>query len=945
MAIREVHVRYSNPQDDTKGRDLTAEIKRTLGIHGLTNVRTTEIYRVEGTTDEGVAMLTEKLFCEPINQEASIDTSFPTTASHVFEVGYLPGVMNPKEGSIMKGAGDLGIPLVAANSSTRYEFNGDQSDEDVQTIQNRLLVNKTVEHIITEKPETLLITGEPGPVDIIPVKDAADEELLTLSSERQLHLSLAEMKVIQELAKKLERDPTDCELETIAAPWFSEHTMHKTFKAKLIVNGVEKPPLYTRIKETARRYFGDEVLSAFVDNSGVIRFYEGQALCGKVETHNSPSAIEPYGGAGTGVGGDERDVNMTGQGAKVVLGTNMHCVAPPDLANEKLPQGCLHPDYLIRRIIAGVRDYGNRMGIPTANGSIHFHDDFRAKPTVIVGGYGILPEDRAQKGEPQIGDLIVVIGGRTGRDGIHGATFSSGEMTERTVNVNASAVQIGNPIEQKRMFDAILEARDKDLIRAITDCGAAGFSSAIGEMAENIGATVDVAKAPLKYEGLAPWEILLSESQERGIAAIDPNNIDELFKICKKYNVEATVLGHFDGSNKLNVRYEDQIVAELHYDFLKNGLPQRVMQAKYEKSSFDERIPDIPADWVGTIKKVLSHGNVCSKEPVVRQYDHTVQGTNVLQPFTGVHLDGPNDAVVITPILGKDYGMVQSHGLNPILNRIDPYQGSIWAATEAMANYVAVGGDPKTAALINNYIWPYPDEESLGSLDKSVDAVCDFMDAVKRPVVSGKDSLSSTYRGKDGEVIKIPPVLCMSVFGKIPDVKQTVTSDLKKHDSTLVLVGKMDENMGGSTYYDINGTIGNEVPKVDLEVLPKVLESVHSAITSGNVMACHDVSEGGVITTVSEMCFGGDCGVDLNLDLEDQRPDMFLFNETAGCFVIEVENEETANELFKDVPHQTLGKTKKEKEITVKSDNTHIFSASVDELKQGWQEPMKKVFH
>ncbi|MBI2034483.1 MAG: phosphoribosylformylglycinamidine synthase, partial [Candidatus Levybacteria bacterium] len=448
----------------------------------------------------------------------------------------------------------------------------------------------------------------------------------------------------------------------------------------------------------------------------------------------------------------------------------------------------------------------------------------------------------------------------------------------------------------------------------------------------------------LKYLGLSPWEIWMSESQERMVTAVAPQNIEEFQKICQKYNVESSVLGHFDGSNKLSVFYWGEAVADLDYDFLKHGLSQRVMNAKYEKPSFDEQIPNTPTHWVGTIKKVLSHGNVCSKEPIVRQYDHTVQGTNVLAPFTGVHLDGPNDAVVITPILGKDYGMVQSHGLNPTLNRIDPYWGSVWAATEAMANYVAVGGDPKTAALINNYIWPYPDEQSLGSLDKSVDAVCDFMDAVKRPVVSGKDSLSSTYRDKDGEVIKIPPVLCMSVFGKITDVRKTVTSDFKKHDSTLVLVGKMDENMGGSIYFDINGTIGNEVPKVDLEILPKVLESVHDAVTSGDVLACHDVSEGGVITTVSEMCFGGDCGVDLRLDFVDQRPDMFLFNETAGCFVMEVENEERANELFRDIPHQILGKTKKEKEITVKSNNTQ-FSASVDELKQAWKEPMRKIFH
>ena len=766
---------------------------------------------------------------------------------------------------------------------------------------------------------------------------------MTLSKDK-LFLDLQEMQTVQSYFEQLGRNPTDCELEIIAARW-SEHCGHKTFKAKVIVDGIEKSPLFTRISETARKYFGDEVVSAFEDNSGVMKFYEGQAICGKVETHNSPSAIEPYGGAMTGSGGVFRDILGTGQGAKVIISTDMFCFAPPDLDPSKLPPGTLNPDYLQRRVVAGVRDYGNRMGIPTNNGSVHYHEDFRAKPTVIVGSYGIIPEDRAQMGQAIINDLVVAIGGKTGRDGIHGATFSSGEMTDRTINVNSSAVQIGNAIEEKRMSDAIIEARDKDLIRAITDCGAAGFSSAVGEMGENTGVTVDISKAPLKYPGLAPWEIWLSESQERMVTAIDPNNIQEFLDVCRKYNVEATVLGHFDGSDKLTVKFGDQVVANLDYSFLKDGLPQRVMTAHWEKPELEEGLPEVPSDWTATLKRVLSHGNVASKEPIVRQYDHGVQGTNALPPFTGENFDGPNDAVVLTPILGKPYGMVKSHGMNPILNRIDPYWGSVWATAEAMANYVAVGGDPDQAVLVNNYIWPFPDEESMGSLDRSVDAVVDCMDALQRPVVSGKDSLSSTYRGKDGQVIKIPPVLCMSVFGRIPDVKQTVTSDIKREGSNLYLVGALDANMGGSTYYDINGLVGNEVPKVDLDTLPKVLRGVHQAIKSGEVLACHDVSEGGVVSAVAEMAFGGNCGVQIDLDAQMERPDMFLFNETAGTFVVEVADAETAKKLFGDLPHMVLGKTTQDKTISVKVGDKDLLAASTDELKQAWQEPLRRIFH
>lgn len=943
MGIHEIRVGQKGR--DIRGQGVLHEAKRMLGLEGLKDVRTTRVYRLEGASEEEATRLTEVLFNEPINQNSTVNGPLITDTQHVVEVAYKPGVMNPEAASILKVAKDLGVNLQAADSSTEYGFYGDVTPDQVQQIVDKLLVNKTVERVIDKKPETLIISGEAGKVNIVPIITASKEQLMELSRDK-LFLDGTEMAVIQAHFILLGRDPTDCELEIIAAAW-SEHCGHKTFKAKVIVDGVEKKPLFTRITETAKKFFEDKVPSAFGDNSGGYIFYDGQVICGKVESHNKPSSIEPYGGAATGTGGVVRDIMGTGQGAKTIISTDMFCLAPPDLDPKKMPAGTLNPDYLQRRVVAGVADYGNRMGIPTNNGSIHHHEDFRANPTVLVGAYGIIPENRVEKGIPQVGDLVIVVGGKTGRDGIHGATFSSGESTDRTITVNSTAVQIGNAIEEKRMTDALLEARDKNLIRAITDCGAAGFSSAIGEMGEETGVTVDISKVPLKYSGLVPWEIWLSESQERMVTAIDPKKIDEFLEICKKFNVEATVLGSFDGSERMRVKFGDQTVADLDYEFLKHGLPQRVMRAHYEKPIFEEHdipMPENNDQWVETIKKILSHGNVCSKEPIVRKYDHSVQGTNALSPFGGVNYDGPNDAVIVTPILGKPYGMIVSHGMNPILNRIDPYWGGIWATAEAMANYVAVGGNPNDAALINNYVWPFPDEESMGSLDKSVDAVVDCMNALKRPVISGKDSLSSTYRGKDGTVIKIPPVLCMSVFGRIPDVEKTVSSDIKRPGSTLVLVGQLDKNMGGSTYYDINGMVGNEVPKVDLEILPKVLSSVHNAIKSGKILACHDVSEGGVIGAVSEMCFGGDCGVVLNLEASASL-DKFLFNETAGCFVVEVENEERAREFFKGIPHMTLGKTQAEKTIEILADGLEAFSVPTDELRQSWQEPMRKIFN
>ncbi|EKD65581.1 MAG: hypothetical protein ACD_50C00045G0004 [uncultured bacterium] len=922
-------------------------------------IRSARVYRLEGIKKKDAEILAQKLFCEPINQVYSLNRPLIKNTSQKVEIAYRPGVMNPEAASIIKSAKDMGIELLAADSSWEYYFFEKISEDEIHERVRKLnLFNETVEYIVKKEPKTLLIRGNVGSTAIVPIRKMTDEELLSLSKDK-LFLNLDEMKIVQNYFKKIKRDPTDCELETIAQTW-SEHSGHKTFKAKIFVDGKEKTPLIERVKKEALKH-NKNIVSAFEDNSGVMDFYEGFAISAKGETHNSPSAIEPYGGAMTGSGGVFRDIVGTGRGGKTLISTDIFCLANPNLPSSKLPSGCLHPKYILKQVVRGVKDYGNRMGIPTNNGSFHFHDDFRAKPTVLVGAYGILPKRYAKKGKPMKGDFIVSIGGRIGRDGIHGATFSSGVMTERTNSVNSQAVQIGNAIEEKRTFDAILEARDRNLISAIQDCGGGGLSSAIGEMGEKTGVTVELKNALLKYQGLSPWEIWLSESQERMILAIPKNRIQEFKKICKKYNVEISVLGKFDGSKKLKVYYSKKLVADLDMKFLHHGLPQRKMIANHSKVIVTRRIAKknnslivskAQKQWVNIIKKILSHGNVCSKEPIVRLYDHTVQGTNVLSPFSGEKMDGPNDAAVIRPLLDKPYGMVVSHGLNPILNRIDPYWGSIWAATEAISNFTAVGGDYRNASLINNYIWPFPDEESLWSLDQSVDAVVDFMKLLKIPVISGKDSLSSTYKGKNELTIKIPPVLCISVFGKIPDVTKTISSDFKKQNSVICLVGKLDiKGMAGSAYFEVlNRNMAteqfNNIPHVDLKLLPKTLNTIYRGIQTGKILSCHDVSEGGLITAVFEMCVGGNFGAEIYLGrLMGNRADYILFNETAGCFIVEVQNEKIAKKIFKDIPYFILGKTKKEKNITVKKKNETLFRENLEILKKVWQKPMKEIFN
>jgi phosphoribosylformylglycinamidine synthase subunit PurSL len=565
--------------------------------------------------------------------------------------------------------------------------------------------------------------------------------------------------------------------------------------------------------------------------------------------------------------------------------------------------------------------------------------------------------------------------GKTGKDGIHGATFSSDKMSSATRKVDAGAVQMGAPIEEKGVFDALTACRNADVISAQTDVGGGGYSAAICELGEETGVRVYLDRVPLKYTGLSPKEIWLSESQERMVIAVHPDKLEECLRICASCEASAHVLGEFTGDHKVTLLYNDKVVGELPMDFLHHGLPQRRLNMEHIPYPENNAVPQMPGnqeEWVSAYKQVLGNLNVASTEVMLRQFDTTVQGRTVLHPFTGVHQDAPNDASVLAPIYGKPYGLVTSHALNPILNRYDPYKGTMWAVAMAASKLTAVGGNINEAAMIDNFVWPFPNKKFLGDLDLSVNALCRMMDCLQIPCVSGKDSLSSTFDPKDGNpVINIPPVLNMTIFGKIPDIKKTVTLDIKKPGSTLVLVGKADvENLGGSIYLQTQGIENTHIPEVNTDQLipvldnirsaiqgrtPKnegpvtrlannVLDNIRTAIQGNTVLSCKAVGEGGLATMLAQMCFGGDCGANIDLQaLEATRPDFGLFNETAGTFIVEVSNEGTAQKLFRNVPHVILGKTTKKKSIQVKNGATPLFEADLYELKQAWQEPLGKA--
>ena len=790
----------------------------------------------------------------------------------------------------------------------------------------------------------------------IPILNADADELSRISQEGLLSLNLAEMQAIQAHFAKLERNPTDVELETIAQTW-SEHCVHKTFKSMIeyVETGRETEMidgLFKTFIQGATQEIGAEwCVSVFTDNAGIIEFDDNYNIVFKVETHNHPSAIEPYGGAGTGIGGVIRDSLGTGLGAKPILNTDVFCFGLPDLSYDQLPKGALHPKRIFKGVVAGVRDYGNRMGIPTANGAILFDPRYTGNPLVYCGNVGLIPRDRCDKTvEP--GDLIIAVGGRTGRDGIHGATFSSLELDDTSESLG-SVVQIGNPIMEKKIVDALMGARDRQLYRNITDCGAGGFSSAVGEMGQEIGAEVHLENIPLKYTALDPWEIWLSEAQERMVIAVPPENREELMAICEAESVEATVLGTFTDTHRLRVFYRGEIVADLDMDFLHNGLPRHTKKAVWDP-------PQHPEPELGQIGspplteelcRILASPNVASKEWVIRQYDHEVQGGLVLKPLVGRENDGPGDACITTPVLGSRKGVIVANGINPKYGDIDPYHSAAAAIDEALRNIIAVGGNLEQTALLDNFSWGNPDKhDRLGGLVRSARACYEVAVAYGTPFISGKDSLYNEYRDTTtGEQLAIPPTLLISAICVMPDVSKAVSMDVKSPGNRIYVVGKTYAELGGSHYYAIHGFIGNVAPKVRPAEGKRTMEALSLAIDQGLVRSCHDCSEGGIGVAAAEMAFAGGLGMQLSLtdlprDPDVTADDVLLFSESNSRFIVEIapEKQEAFEKGIADVPIGCIGTVADSTDFVVNgTDGSTIVETTIDRLKESWQETFR----
>ncbi|MDP2905232.1 MAG: phosphoribosylformylglycinamidine synthase subunit PurL [Candidatus Omnitrophota bacterium] len=979
-----------------------------LGIDTVKEVRFAQIYTLSGTLNFQQAQhIADDLLVDNIAQGYSIETPEGADSTlepavlgpeqSVIEVAYNPGVMDPSEQSILKGIADLGIDAVeSVRAAKKYLITGKLTPAQLKTISEKLLYNKLIQHIVD-------LTDDERPLDFargkrttndqcagyqfhlvtVDLLSASDKQLHKISSDGQLFLNLAEMRQIKNHFKKLKRNPTDCELETIAQTW-SEHCWHKTFRGKIDYKEVVRHPclsgrqaslvvrrkkidnlLKSTIMKVTKELNKPWCVSVFKDNSGVIRFDDKYNICFKVETHNHPSALEPFGGANTGIGGVIRDPLGTGLGAKPIFNTDVFCFAPPDMPFSKVPKGSLHPKRVAKGVVSGVRDYGNKMGIPTINGAVLFDERFAGNPLVYCGTAGIMPKDKCFK-EVKTGDLVVVVGGRTGRDGIHGATFSSGELTHKSETISSGAVQIGNPIQEKKMVDTILQARDKNLYRAITDCGAGGLSSAVGEMGE-LGVVVQLDKVPLKYDGLSYMEIWISESQERMVLAVPPENIDALREVFSAENVEAAVIGEFTDTGRLELYYDDNLVCDLDMRFLHHGLPATEKKALYIQSKHKEPAFSCPKDLTHYLTRLLSRYDICSKEWVIRQYDHEVQGGSVAKPLVGVKNDGPADASIVRPVLDSAKGVIASCGINFRFGLIDPYWMAASCIDEALRQIIAVGGNLERVAILDNFCWGNPDKpDRLGGLVRAAYGCYDIAKAYGVPFISGKDSLYNEYT-VHGKSLSIPGTLLISAIAVMEDVSKSVSMYAKKSGDLIYVVGNTADELGGSHYFDLFDAVGNNVPKVFPLKSKAAFAALSKASASGLVKAMHDCSEGGIGVACAEMAFSGGLGMEIFLsavpycsscvvrrapapsEVEGssvKRNDYILFSESNSRFIVEVEK--TKQKEFerilsaKKVPFGLIGCLNEKKEFKVWGlDNKLCAKAGLAALKEAWQKPLR----
>lgn len=1004
MASR-IIVAFKKGENDPLGRSLEKTISKFLGIRAK-SVKTRRAYIIdEDLNGRELDSITKNLFIDPVTERSVKDAD--DGFDWLVEVRYKAGVTNPVSKTATEAANQILSGRLSHEDSIstamQYLISG-ASREEVDRIAKGLLSNPIIETASILSSSEVKSKGVPMTqyqiegrgMPVIKAYDlmVSDQKLMEISKNGVLALSLPEMRVIKEysqsrsfaderrktgMGKEFWGRLTDVELEMMAQTQ-SEHCKHKIFNGIIkytdengkqsTINGLFGTYIRAPTRRMAKRY--PWILSAFSDNAGIVDVGNGMALADKIETHNAPSALEPYGGAITGILGVNRDIMGAGIGARPVFNVFGYCFGNP-FYDKELVGGILHPARIRNGVHRGVIDGGNQSGIALVDGFELFDDRFGFRPLVYCGTIGIMPKmvngkpSEVKKAHP--GDLIVMVGGRIGKDGIHGATFSSAELDKSSP---VQAVQIGDSITQKKMADFLLEARDKGFYRSITDNGAGGLSSSVGEMARDTdGCRLDLKKAPLKYHGLAPWEILLSESQERMTVAVDPASAKQFLDLAKRRGVEATILGEFENTGKFHALYGDKTVAYLDMGFLHEGFPKIRLEAVWKVKRNVEPRFDKPERLDKALEDMLTRLNICSKEYKMRQYDHEVKGLSVVKPFVGKNSDVPSDATISFLDYGSKEGLIVAHGINPFYSEIDAYHMAASAIDEAIRRIIAVGGRlPSKEDImygLDNFCWNISSLESedgkyrMAQLVRANQALAEYCEAFGVPCISGKDSMKNVWKMKDTvngkEVersIPIPPTLLFSARAKIRDVGKAVTMDAKKDGDIVYVVGETYDELGASEYFSYMGEkehdtyIGNKVPKVNAEKAKKTYSALSRAAEGMLVASIHTPTIGGLAVAFAQSAFAG--GYGMSIDLRkipysgEMREDYLLFSQSNSRFVVTVS--EGKQKAFEKAMNGTacakVGKVTKAGRLVIAGfDGAPLIDSGIDSLKSAWKNTLE----
>jgi len=772
----------------------------------------------------------------------------------------------------------------------------------------------------------------------IDLLNATDDDLKEIAQTFGLGLSLQELRYIRDHYVVQERKATDVELQTYDQT-MSEHCSHKTFKGIIHTpEGTVDGLLKTYFKSLIDELKPEWCYSVFEDNAGIVDLTDEVGVAIKVETHNHPSAIEPFGGAATGLGGVIRDI--LGVWANPIACTDVLCFGPLDYPYEKLPEGVKHPRYLFGGVVDGIGSYGNSIGIPTVNGATVFHEDYTGNVVVYAGCVGVIPKDQYIR-NVKPGDKVVLAGGRTGRDGIHGVTFASTELTEESEEVSRPAVQIANPIEEEKIKRALEQISNRKLGSGITDIGGGGLSCGVCETADRYGLGVDahLDRVPLKATDMAPWEIWISESQERMLLAVPSENLDEVLRIFEDEQVETTVLGDYTESGRAMLYFDGVLVAQLELEKLFNP-PKIERTTNWSPPELEEPLIPEPEDLGGVLLRLLAAYNIASKEKVIRRYDQEVKGQTVVKPLQGWNA-GPNNAAVLKPLDDSWRGVAISSGINPRYGQIDPYWMAASAIDEAVRNNVAVGG--RRISLLDNFTWGNPEyEDRLGGLVYASRACHDVGKAYGTPFVSGKDSLYN-----ESPLGPVTPTLLITALGIVPDIRKAVTMDLKEAGNPVYIVGETKAELGGSEYYHLHGELGASVPKLEPEKNIEAYRRLGDAMDSGYVRACHDLSEGGLGVAAAEMAFTGGLGLDIDVSAvpgsQGMRDDFILFSESNARLLVEVaaEHERDFEGVMGDSVFARVGGVREERTLTVRKGTEVLFEIPLGDLMGAWKTPLE----